>query len=558
MNVRYYSGISLLLMILLIRSTPLASFHNDVCRDGSPVPIFYGLNESHSNSWAQCTPDGKAGCVYFLSDNHQDGSLIYKEIDNQDNESEQLITLGSHLEVSVLLYDENLAPHVFVAMSDSLDQTIAHFYKTTEGQWISETIIHFYNEGGLFIYEMSADTGPDGSFHLLILKTRSNPDSEDYYLAFLDSHLYHLSNESSEWESELIHTYDMIYTLDEYTKAMNRQDIRVDSAGNIHVVFGEQIDPFNDTSGILNYATNSSGNWVIEIAANCPPHEDAGWYPSLALDSQDLPHISCCYIDRLSTGSATHAELLYFSRLSDNNWTSDLVATDDDDYYGSDFGNYTGALTHLVIDENDTPHVLFSDIASSHGRSNYFNLGNIRYAVLNEDTWEITKIYDQPLPDGRYNATEMYANCLLISESADKIQLLGQEVIITNDSTYTFNLIHRVIQESTHEYDFAVIAPDKEISLKIYPSPFYAAQSDRSNSTNISFNLIKESTVKLQIFNLKGQLIKTLSDGRKEAGNHTFIWDGKDADNTFTGSGFFLIKLSADNQTQLKKVLVIK
>lgn len=409
-----------------------------------PVVVHYGLNDSHSRSWAQIDSSGVVGISYFrrLEDSRDTGALIYKTIQPDGSARLDEVTTGTHLEKSVLLLDSSSSPHIFVAQSSDLDQTVDHYSKRDDDGWQRETIVHFRNEGGKFIYELSADVGPDDSFHLLILKTRSNIDSDDFWDAWLGSHLYHLTNASGAWEKELIAEYNMPYTWDVHIKSSSRQDIKVDDAGYVHVAFGEQVHTDVDASRLL-YATNKTGQWVIETALSWDhgPYDDAGWFPSLSLDGDGLPHISCMYVSRVATASARYSKLLLLKRSKNGEWRSQTVAEFDDGYYGSDGRDYTGALSHLVIDRDDDFHIIFSDVASSHWDYNRLNVGNIRYAKWVDGAWKVTTLYRQPLPTGFYSATEMYGMCLLLSEESGAVYIVGQEMKIAGENQYTTRLV---------------------------------------------------------------------------------------------------------------------
>ena len=443
----------------------------------SPVPIFYGLNESHSNDWAQVNENGEIGVVYFEHDNNNspEGVLCYKTIYTDGTENIEQIISGNRLEISVLLYDEQSKPHVFYSSSNDENQIIYHCYKNSLDEWEIDNILDFEGEGGKFIYELSAEiSSVDGSFHLVILKTRSNPDSGDYMNAFIDSHLYHFSNVLGNWEKELIKTYHTLMTLDEYSKMNNRQDIAVDSDGNVHVIFGEQTSTsMQGSPSELYYTTNKTGNWIFELANdyNLNTRDDPGWYSSLSLDNNGNPHISCTYISRVSTGSAMSATLNFLSRTDDGNWNSEIVCEYDDGYYGGDGRDYTGGITHLVYDNDNSPHIIFSDIASSHAGMNYFNLGNIRYACKYSENWEIRKIYSQDLPNGNYNATEIYDMCLLFSNTTGKLQIIGQELNVLTPNDYVIEMISMIIEgnEITNNYDSRIM--NYELKQN-YPNPF--------------------------------------------------------------------------------------
>ena len=65
------------------------------------------------------------------------------------------------------------------------------------------------------------------------------------------------------------------------------------------------------------------------------------------------------------------------------------------------------------------------------------------------------------------------------------------------------------------------LAPPEEFALsQNYPNPF-------NSETNISYQLPAESDVRLEIYNLAGQLVRTLVSDRQEAGSYTVRWDGE-------------------------------
>jgi len=88
--------------------------------------------------------------------------------------------------------------------------------------------------------------------------------------------------------------------------------------------------------------------------------------------------------------------------------------------------------------------------------------------------------------------------------------------------------------------------------LSNYPNPF-------NPETTISFGLKSDSHVLLQIYNNKGQLIKTLVKKNISTGNHNIIWNGKDDKNNSVSSGIYLYKLNVNGKTEaVKKCLLLK
>jgi hypothetical protein len=84
-----------------------------------------------------------------------------------------------------------------------------------------------------------------------------------------------------------------------------------------------------------------------------------------------------------------------------------------------------------------------------------------------------------------------------------------------------------------------------------YPNPF-------NPETVISFNLPKAGAANLGIYNSKGQLVRTLSNGLLDSGNHRLTWNGKDDNGNNTASGLYFYKLSANGRTETRKMLLMK
>jgi hypothetical protein len=84
-----------------------------------------------------------------------------------------------------------------------------------------------------------------------------------------------------------------------------------------------------------------------------------------------------------------------------------------------------------------------------------------------------------------------------------------------------------------------------------YPNPF-------NPETKIGYSLSKSSQVKLEIFNVLGQRIRTLVDEHQTAANREVVWDGKDENGKEVSSGVYLCKLQAGDLVQTKKMVLIK
>lgn len=74
----------------------------------------------------------------------------------------------------------------------------------------------------------------------------------------------------------------------------------------------------------------------------------------------------------------------------------------------------------------------------------------------------------------------------------------------------------------------------------------------------IRFALPAGAEVKLAVYNLSGQQVATLAEGRREAGTHELRWDGRDDRGRDLASGLYLCRLEAGRQTALRKLLLLR
>ena len=79
-----------------------------------------------------------------------------------------------------------------------------------------------------------------------------------------------------------------------------------------------------------------------------------------------------------------------------------------------------------------------------------------------------------------------------------------------------------------------------------YPNPFNPV-------TRINFEIAKAGQVKVEVFNITGQRVKTLINQKMAAGDHTITWDARNF-----ASGVYFYKLSFGSLSQTKKMILLK
>jgi len=140
----------------------------------------------------------------------------------------------------------------------------------------------------------------------------------------------------------------------------------------------KQISRQNLSEGISEISSSTRGNvWNIE---QVDIQGDVGQYTSIALDSNDRPHIS--YHDN------TDNELKY-AKWNGTAWEIEMIDTTGD----------TGKYTSIAVDSNDRPHISYYDDASN----------ELKYAKWNGAAWE-KEVVDDNNDAGRYSSLALDSN----------------------------------------------------------------------------------------------------------------------------------------------------
>jgi len=84
-----------------------------------------------------------------------------------------------------------------------------------------------------------------------------------------------------------------------------------------------------------------------------------------------------------------------------------------------------------------------------------------------------------------------------------------------------------------------------------YPNPF-------NPTTSIAFSLKEMSPVTIDIYNVKGQLVKQLINAQMPAGTHSVTWNGKDQNQKSVSSGVYFYRMQSKNYSGTKKMLLMK
>ena len=195
-------------------------------------------------------------------------------------------------------------------------------------------------------------------------------------------------------------------------------------------------------------------------------------------------------------------------------------------------------------------------------------------AVISK-SYSTTYIDNQSSYTGGFVAAHNYADfirCFWDVETSGTTQSAGGEgrntsqmKMVDNFRNWDFDNIWS-ITENNNGYPFLsgfdyyttvqddVIGIDNDLITKLYsayPNPF-------NPSTTISFDLDSKSLVTIDLFNVKGQKIKTLLNQTMKSGHHKITWEGTDSNNKKVSSGVYFYKMQTENYTKINKIIMIK
>jgi hypothetical protein len=115
-------------------------------------------------------------------------------------------------------------------------------------------------------------------------------------------------------------------------------------------------------------------------------------------------------------------------------------------------------------------------------------------------------------------------------------------------------LLMDVVQQVDHILDLQTI-PEAFHLAQNYPNPF-------NPSTTIRFDVPDTQSggvhVQLRVYNLLGELVRTLVDETKLAGQHLALWDGRNEQSEVVSTGIYIYRITAGNFSETRRMTLQK
>jgi hypothetical protein len=84
-----------------------------------------------------------------------------------------------------------------------------------------------------------------------------------------------------------------------------------------------------------------------------------------------------------------------------------------------------------------------------------------------------------------------------------------------------------------------------------FPNPF-------NPSTNLRYSMKEAGDVSIEVYNVKGQLLKSFNNNHNQAGYYQVNWDGRDSNGSLAGTGVYFYRMISGKYTSTKKMVLAK
>ena len=84
-----------------------------------------------------------------------------------------------------------------------------------------------------------------------------------------------------------------------------------------------------------------------------------------------------------------------------------------------------------------------------------------------------------------------------------------------------------------------------------YPNPF-------NPTTTIRYSIPVSNNVKIEVYNIMGQKVRTLVNQYKTAGTYSVTWDAKDEAGVKVATGMYFYRMQASHFQTVKKIILMK
>ncbi len=214
----------------------------------------------------------------------------------------------------------------------------------------------------------------------------------------------------------------------------------------------------------------------------------------------------------------------------------------------------TGILYQIDISEQEMPQVVNQtqiENGNSYGLEHdgvnlWYCRSGAEWIVLDDGITECSWVSFEPESGELEEAEDLDIIVSFNSEGLVEGEYAADLRIESNDPNNPEIVVALVLNVGAVTAPPASNVPEKFNLSQAYPNPFNA-------QTRLNYALAKESKVSIKIYDLNGNLVQTLIEGKQPAGRFQTVWNGINAAN-----GVYLVKMEAGEFNAVRKVTMVK
>ena len=158
---------------------------------------------------------------------------------------------------------------------------------------------------------------------------------------------------------------------------------------------------------------------------------------------------------------------------------------------------------------------------------------------------------------GRYVVTFVASSEEFMTRAMDKLEITARDA---NHRLTMEPVIHTLTTDEISDWSLVMplrlALPKQSALLQNYPNPF-------NPETWLPYQLAQDADVTISIYNIKGQLIRTLHLGSKNAGVYTTkdraaYWNGRDSSSQPVASSAYFYTLQTGEFRSTRKMVIVK
>ena len=144
----------------------------------------------------------------------------------------------------------------------------------------------------------------------------------------------------------------------------------------------------------------------------------------------------------------------------------------------------------------------------------------------------------------------------IVFAGAEGVEEAGELLRVVGHATAPVQLIRAVFNDGRIE---AIGTGSVDSGRRPTTTALHANAPNPFNpETTIGFELAASTGVRLEVFDLLGQKVRTLVARTLPAGSHQAVWDGRDDAGIQVGSGVYVYRLQAGDFTRMRRMLLLK